>query len=462
MKKIIVIIAIISAVLVGCKRDSDVIATYTEGKVTRGEFKTWLDAQNISTEAVLKKKKQQENKLNTMVLWRLAANEARKSGFDKSEDFKAMADIAVESQLVSIVLKKEIQDKSTFEEPAVKLRQIVFNVKNFTMEKNKRIPLEGAALEGEFGKALQQARDVIAKLEAGEEFEALAKRFSQDFSRSKGGEVGYIIKQMVQPELAKVAFSLEEGAFSKEPIRLPNSVAVIKVEDRETLTPGNIESIIGNKVQANRLKNKLMRESGETYLSNLKSAPDVIISLDNVSSRDKNAVLFKVADKTYTLADLDARIDLITKRIYKDAANKNKITDDQKKRLAESMLRYALLSRVAEEKGIVRDPEYITKVELRRESLLAREYMRNISTAGIKITEQEIKDEYQQNREKRYYTVNKVAGKNQKVPQPFPKVRERIEKMLSIKKQSAAMNEWKNRVMRESNFAVIHSELEGE
>lgn len=462
MKKVIILVAAISALYVGCKRDSDVLATYNTGKVTRGEFHTWLDAHHISKDAVLKRKKQQSSKLNTMVMWKLASMEARKAGFDKSEDFKTMADIATESQLVSIVFKREIQDKSTFEEPAVKIRQIVLNVKNFTMTNNKRVQIEGPALEQEFQKATQQAREIIGKLAAGENFEDLAKKFSQDFTKSKGGDSGYIIRPMVQPELAKAAFSLNKGEYSKEPIRLQNSVVIVRVEDKTTLNPDNIEDIIGNKVQATRLKNRLVRDSGENYLNTLKSANDVTVSLENVASRDKKAVLFKVANTTYTVGDLEARIDLITKRIYKDAPAKNKLNDEQKKRLADSMLRYVLLSRVAEQKGIVRDPEYIKNVELRRESLLAREYMRQISTANIKITDKEIRDEYDQNKDKRYYTVNKVGGRNQKVAQPFGQARERIEKMLTIKKQSTFMNEWKEKVMRENNFRIDESELEGE
>ena len=462
MKKVIILVAALSVVWIGCKRDSDVLATYNNGQVTRGEFHTWLDAHHISKDAVLKKKKQQVSKLTTMVQWKLAADEARKAGFDKSEDFKTMADIATESQLISIVFKKEVQDKSTFEEPAVKLRQIVLNVKNFNMVNNKRVNLEGAALEAEFAKATAQANEIIGKLNAGGDFEDLAKKHSQDFTKNKGGDAGYIIKQMVQPELAKAAFSLKEGEYSREPIRLQNSVVIVKVEDITKLTPDNIEDVIGNKVQATRLKNRLVRDSGENFLAGLKAAPDVTVSLENVASRDKKAVLFKVADTTYTVADLDARIDLITKRIYKDAPQKNKINDEQKKRLADSMLRYVLLNRVAQQKGIVNDPEYIKNVELRKESLLAREYMRQLSTSSIKITDAEIRDEYTQNKDKRYYTVSKVGGKNQKVPQPYTQARERIEKMLTVKKQSTIMNEWKEKVMGENNFKVIESELEGD
>ncbi len=465
MKKAIIVLTVAAAFItlfIGCKRDSDVLATYNNGKVTRGDFHIWLDAHHISKDAVLKRKKQQVSKLNMMVLWKLAAEEARKAGFDKTEDFKALADIATESQLISIVLKREVQKQAGFEEPAVKLRQIVLNVKDFKMLNNKRVNIEGADLEGEFGKAMEEARQIIAQLDKGADFAELAKKHSQDFSRTKGGDSGFIIGPMVHPELAKAAFALPEGKYSTEPVRLPNSVVIIKVEGKTTLRPDNIERVIENKAQAASLKNRLLRNSGENYLSGLKTAPDVAVTLENIASRDKKAQLFKIGEAVYTVGDLESRLDLISRKIYKDAPGKKKITDEQKKRFAESMLRYALLSRVAEQKGIVREPEYKQNVELRLVSLLAREYMKHVSSENTKITEKDIRDEYEQSKDKRYYTVQRVGGKNQKVIQPFSQARERIEKTLFIKRQSSFLKEWKEKILLDGNFNVNESELEGE
>ncbi|MCX7678964.1 MAG: peptidylprolyl isomerase [Spirochaetes bacterium] len=464
MKKATLLICIMSVILLGifCKRDSDVLATYNSGKITRGEFHEWLDAHHINRESILKKKKQQINKLQTMALWRLAAAEAKKIGFDQSEEFKAMADISTESQLISVVLKKEVGDKPDFNEPAVKLRQIVLNVKNFTMVNNKRVDLKGAELEKEFDKAIKEAKEIIAQLDAGESFEELAKKHSQDFSKSKGGEVGYVVRSMLEPPLAKVAFELPVGQYSKEPIRLSNSVAIIKVEEKTTLTSRNIEDIVGNKIQAARLKNKLAREANENYILSLKNAPDVIVSLENTTKKDKNAVLFKVGNEVCTVGDLEKRIDVITNKIFKDSKERNKITDEQKKRLAESMLRYTLLKRVAEQKGINRDPDYIKKVSIRLEGLLAREYMKYIGTKDIKISEQEIREEYEKNKDKRYYTMKKIGGRNQKMILPYSEARERIEKTLLVKRQAEVTTAWKDKLLRDENFMVNENELTGE
>lgn len=464
MKKIAVFMFVVCAIAMNaaCKRDSDVLATYNSGKITRGEFHEWLDAHHINRDSIMKKKKQQASKLQTMGLWKLAAAEAKKAGFDQTEDFKAIADISTESQLISIVLKKEIGEKTDFNEPAVKLRQIVLNVKNYTMVNNKRVDIKKSELEKEFEKAIQEAKAIIVRLDAGDSFEELAKKHSQDFSKSKGGEVGFVVRSMLEPPLAKVVFELPLGQYSKEPVRLSNAVAIVKVEEKTNLTSRNIEDVVGNKVQAARLKNKLLREAGENYILSLKNAPDVSITLENISKKDKNAVLYKVGNDVCTLGDLEKRIDIITTRIFKDPKAKNKITDEQKTRLAESMLRYSLLKRVAEQKGIVRDPDYVKKIEIRRESLLAREYMKQIGNKEIKIGEKEIRDEYERNKDKRYYTMKKVGGKSQKVIMPYSEARERIDKTLTMKQQSAAVTAWKNKLLHAENFKVMENELSGE
>ena len=49
----------------------------------------------------------------------------------------------------------------------------------------------------------------------GESFETLAILYSEDGSASEGGEIGFLTKTELDPEYAKVAFSLKEGQVSK-------------------------------------------------------------------------------------------------------------------------------------------------------------------------------------------------------------------------------------------------------
>jgi peptidyl-prolyl cis-trans isomerase C len=60
-------------------------------------------------------------------------------------------------------------------------------------------------------KTEDQANDVMKRIAAGEDFAALAKRFSKCPSGSKGGDLGWFGKGMMVPEFEKAAFDSEEG-----------------------------------------------------------------------------------------------------------------------------------------------------------------------------------------------------------------------------------------------------------
>ncbi len=57
----------------------------------------------------------------------------------------------------------------------------------------------------------KDAQNILARLEKGESFEALAKRFSKCPSKSKGGNLGWFGKGDMVPEFENAAFSAKKG-----------------------------------------------------------------------------------------------------------------------------------------------------------------------------------------------------------------------------------------------------------
>ena len=57
----------------------------------------------------------------------------------------------------------------------------------------------------------KDAQNILARLEKGESFEALAKRFSKCPSRSKGGNLGWFGKGDMVPEFENAAFNAKKG-----------------------------------------------------------------------------------------------------------------------------------------------------------------------------------------------------------------------------------------------------------
>jgi peptidyl-prolyl cis-trans isomerase D len=75
----------------------------------------------------------------------------------------------------------------------------------------------------------EEALEVLALLEEGEDFITLAARFSTDESNSQtGGDLGWFDENMMVPEFSEAAFSLSEGEIS-EPIQTTFGFHIIQV-----------------------------------------------------------------------------------------------------------------------------------------------------------------------------------------------------------------------------------------
>ncbi len=67
--------------------------------------------------------------------------------------------------------------------------------------------------------ALKTAKEVITKLNNGEDFAELAKTYSKDGSASKGGELGRFGHGDMVTEFETAAYKLAVGEYSKEPVK---------------------------------------------------------------------------------------------------------------------------------------------------------------------------------------------------------------------------------------------------
>ena len=59
----------------------------------------------------------------------------------------------------------------------------------------------------------KKAEDVLKKAKSGANFADLAKQYSEDTSKDKGGDLDWIVRGQTVPEFEKVAFSLPKGRF---------------------------------------------------------------------------------------------------------------------------------------------------------------------------------------------------------------------------------------------------------
>lgn len=126
---------------------------------------------------------------------------------------------------------------------------------------------------------IEEANDVLEKLNSGESFEDLAKEFSLDTSNAaNGGDLGYFGKgAMVQP-FEDVAFRLAVGEVS-EPVETTFGYHIIKIFDKKAAEEATLE---GSKETITEvLKETKMTEAYQTWYSEVKGKYTVKNNLFN-------------------------------------------------------------------------------------------------------------------------------------------------------------------------------------
>lgn len=79
----------------------------------------------------------------------------------------------------------------------------------------------------------QKADSLIKRLDKGESFAELAKKYSEDYSGKDGGDIGYTKRGTLDADFERAAFSLDAGDYTKAPVRSRFGYHVIRVTGKK-------------------------------------------------------------------------------------------------------------------------------------------------------------------------------------------------------------------------------------
>jgi peptidyl-prolyl cis-trans isomerase D len=96
--------------------------------------------------------------------------------------------------------------------------------------------------DAEVAEIQKKAEDVLKKAKAGANFEDLAKKYSEDTTASKGGDLGWIVEGQTVPEFEHAAFSQPKGTIS-DLVKTQYGFHIIKVLDKETARTKSFDEV---------------------------------------------------------------------------------------------------------------------------------------------------------------------------------------------------------------------------
>lgn len=144
--------------------------------------------------------------------------------------------------------------------------------------------------------ALNKAKDIIKKLNNGEDFDKLAKKYSSDkATKDKGGDTGWFNTGDMLEEFEKAAYALKKGSYTTTPVKTKYGYHIIyKTDEKAKPELKDVkdtikETLVTNKLNADsalfyKKLEELRKEYGveihddnlkkdfNTYMSNLKNS----------------------------------------------------------------------------------------------------------------------------------------------------------------------------------------------
>jgi peptidyl-prolyl cis-trans isomerase C len=187
------------------------------------------------------------------------AQEAAKSGLDRREDVVAQMDLARQAVLIRAYVQDYVRSNPV---SSSDIEREYESIKS-RMGGKEYLPRH-VLVETE-----NQAKAIIARLRAGEAFEAVASESLDPGSRDRGGELGWSNPGMFVEPFAEAMVGLDSGQFTQTPVQTEFGFHVIQMQDVRDVEAPPLTEV------APQLEQRLQQQKLEQHLAQLRSAATV-------------------------------------------------------------------------------------------------------------------------------------------------------------------------------------------
>jgi peptidyl-prolyl cis-trans isomerase C len=259
-------VALSLALLVGCQSKSSqeegapakkgqTLAEVNGGIITVEDFKKEVETLPPYLRPMAETAEGKKELLDTMIVREIIMQQAKKDGLDKSPAVaEKMAELK-QRVIVEAFLKKKIEEQANISDADLQ--------KFYDQNKDKFKSGEQVRASHILVKDENTAKEILAEIKKGGNFEDLAKKHSIDAAGAKGGDLGWFGQGSMIPEFETVAFAMKEGEISGV-VKTKFGYHIIKLTGKR---PAGTRSFEESK---ELIKSKLLPEKQQEIFAKLK------------------------------------------------------------------------------------------------------------------------------------------------------------------------------------------------
>jgi len=225
MKNAVICLCLALLCLFGCskKEDGKVLVTINNDKITMTEFNKELDKIPMNMKMMVASESGKKTYLDRLIIKKLLLSEAAKLNVEKDKEFENRLAEIKEQLIIESLLKKKLTAGANISDEDL---QKYYEANKEKFRKDREINTRHILLKSE-----EEARQVRDKLQAGEDFSDLAKKYSIDpNAKVTGGEVGFHPKGTLLPEYEAAAFKLTKVGQTSGIVKTQFGYHIIRLE----------------------------------------------------------------------------------------------------------------------------------------------------------------------------------------------------------------------------------------
>jgi peptidyl-prolyl cis-trans isomerase C len=270
MKVIYLVLGLMLIVILACakKEETKVVARIGDKIITLEEFEKEVESLPDFYKPLLLEPKAKREFLEKLIDREILLLEARKAGVYEREDVRRKIEECEKGVILDAFLSQILREKDEVTEEEAK-RYYDEHKEEFFM--NESIRVRHIVV-----RTLEEAKEIKKRLEHGEDFVELAKRYSISPSGKWGGDLGYIQRGQVGKEFEKAAFSLKRPGEISDIVKTTFGYHIIRLEDRKPPRQLSFEEVRDKIIQ--KLKEQKKQKALEDYLKKVKKQYKIVIN----------------------------------------------------------------------------------------------------------------------------------------------------------------------------------------